>query len=633
MGVAAKSIFHDPRGRRARWANATVVAVSLVIATILAVVSGGLVIAPSLPRLSASPDVSPTTRARHNGATWAGQQFSPLRNRHVPASALQAKRFAFYANGDPGSLISLRQHATELDAIIPDWIFFSWAERGIAQDDPVREATTTAWLRRHARQLEIYPQLSSELPAAETAALIATSAARARIADQVASYLHAKSYQGVTIALPQLPATAHANLVAFLRSMAQRVHADGSKIILVLPPLDVTSPTRELAKVVDYVLLSTYERTGDRRPGPIASQGWFERQLANQFASLDRSKLIVGLGSYGFDWDGLGREREIAVQTAWDTMRRSGATLSFDVRALNSHFSYQGQGGLRHDVWYLDGVTAYNQARSALSLQPAGIAVWRLGLEDPGVWASIGRGRIPDGEALESLRHPQPGNDVYSLTKGDVIDFRGLGATGARRISYDDELGLALGQSLDLVPRQVQLSSIGLIDKKLIALTFDDGPDPRFTPKILDILAEKGVKATFFVIGNKAVANPALLKRIYEQGNDLGNHTYSHPDMLENAGGPIELELNGTQRVFKSLLGRHSIFFRPPYASRHFLQQEEAPRIVESASRLGYLTVSASVDPYDWAGPTTQQIIDRITNQIEERERSNRAAARQWGKP
>jgi cellulose synthase/poly-beta-1,6-N-acetylglucosamine synthase-like glycosyltransferase/peptidoglycan/xylan/chitin deacetylase (PgdA/CDA1 family) len=415
-----------------------------------------------------------------------------------------------------------------------------------------------------------------------------------------------------------MPETAHANFVAFLNLLARKLHVEGRKVILVQQPVEVTSRTRELAKAVDYVLLGTYVGFDERRAGPLAGQAWFERVLENQFAGLDRNKLIVGLGSYGFDWDGLGRKRQLAVQAAWDLLRQSSAPLTFDLRALNPHFSFKEPSGLRHDVWYLDGVSVHNQARSALSLQPAGLAVWRLGLEDPSVWASVGRGRLPDAEARKQLTLLQPGNDAYAVAKGDVIDFGGAGASGKRTITYDDKLGLAVGQSLELVPRQVQLNAIGLVDKKMVALTFDDGPDPRFTPKILDILAEKGARATFFVIGKNAVANPSLLRRIYDQGHDLGNHTYSHPDMLENASVSVELELNGTQRVLESLLGRHTIFFRPPYASRHLLQQSEAPRIVETASRLGYLTVSAAVDPYDWGGPTGPQIINRVIEQVED---------------
>ena len=618
MSANPNSIFYDPHGRRARATNAIACALILVFSGTLAVVGYGLVIAPSLPRLNTkSEELGLTSGNNRTSTTSVGQQFSPFRSRQLPASATRVKRFAFFANSDPSSLISLRQNAAALDAIIPDWIFLDRSERGIVQENPARESMIRGWLKDHA-DVEIYPQLSSNLPLAATTALLATTIKRSRIAAAVASYLRTNGYQGITVSLPDLPPTAHADLVEFLRELNHRIHPDGGKVILILPPSNPDSRYQELARVVDFVLLSTHQGIDDRKPGPIASQGWFEAQIATAIASIGRTKLIVGLGSYGQDWDDLGRNREIAVQTAWDVMQRSHATLGFDAQTLNPHFNYVERGRQRHEVWFLDGVTVYNQAKTTLSRQPAGVAVWRLGLEDPSVWISVGRGHLPDRKALAELRDAQPGNDVYTRTKGDIISSTADGKGGQREITYNDDFGLIVRESFDALPKQVELAAINPIGKKLIALTFDDGPDQHFTPSILDILAQKHVKATFFMIGKNAVANPALLKRVYEEGHDIGNHTYSHPDLLENAGAPIELELNGAQRVFESVLGIHTIFFRPPYAGTDFLQLSEAPRVVESASRLGYLTVGASVDPDDWADPTAQQIIDRVTQAIEE---------------
>ena len=151
-----------------------------------------------------------------------------------------------------------------------------------------------------------------------------------------------------------------------------------------------------------------------------------------------------------------------------------------------------------------------------------------------------------------------------------------------------------------MVPRQVQLSPLGFVDKKLVALTFDDGPDPRFTPKILDLLAGEERQGDVLCHRQERGRQPSSLKRIYEEGNDLGNHTYSHPDMLENAGGPIELELTGSSAGARTAMGRHSIFFRPPYTSRKFLQQSEAPAS-SRAPRVWSSTVAAL--PIPTTGP------------------------------
>ena len=159
--------------------------------------------------------------------------------------------------------------------------------------------------------------------------------------------------------------------------------------------------------------------------------------------------------------------------------------------------------------------------------------------------------------------------------------------------------------------------SPGFAGDKLVALTFDDGPDEKYTPEILRILAERKAKATFFVIGRNAVRNPDLLKRIYAEGHDIGNHTYSHRDLLKSTTRDIEIELNGTQRVIESRLGIHTILFRAPYASPNFKKELEAPRVIETADRLGYLTTTASVDAFDWTAATPAQIVERVAGGIE----------------
>jgi peptidoglycan/xylan/chitin deacetylase (PgdA/CDA1 family) len=87
------------------------------------------------------------------------------------------------------------------------------------------------------------------------------------------------------------------------------------------------------------------------------------------------------------------------------------------------------------------------------------------------------------------------------------------------------------------------------VDPKLIALTFDDGPDATYTGRILDILAEKNAKATFYVVGRNAFQYSDLLRRIYREGHDIGNPTFSHPSLTESGSDRISLELNATQPI------------------------------------------------------------------------------------
>ena len=137
-----------------------------------------------------------------------------------------------------------------------------------------------------------------------------------------------------------------------------------------------------------------------------------------------------------------------------------------------------------------------------------------------------------------------------------------------------------------------------------IALTFDDGPDPQWTPKILDILKEKGVQATFFIIGENGAAYPRLVQRALAEGHDIGNHTFTHPNLGETPNGVAALELNATQRLIEALTGRSMRLFRPPYFGDAEPTSAEEIAPVQEAERLGYVTVGLKVDPDDWQKPS-----------------------------
>ena len=135
---------------------------------------------------------------------------------------------------------------------------------------------------------------------------------------------------------------------------------------------------------------------------------------------------------------------------------------------------------------------------------------------------------------------------------------------------------------------------------KKIAITFDDGPDPQWTPKILDVLKEKGVKATFFLIGVEAENSPNLTKRIYAEGHEIGNHTFTHPDISNISNRYFEVELNLTERLFEGQLGVKPVLFRPPYSIDQEPDTADQVRPLELSQQLGYITVGDKVDPNDW---------------------------------
>src|ERR1019366_6538167 len=113
-------------------------------------------------------------------------------------------------------------------------------------------------------------------------------------------------------------------------------------------------------------------------------------------------------------------------------------------------------------------------------------------------------------------------------------------------------------------PLSWYIERLGGYQPKKLALTFDDGPDPNWTPKILDLLKEKNAPATFFVIGENANRYPQILKREFEDGHEIGNHTYTHENIEDASANTIRWQVNVTEGLFKSPLGVNPFFSRPP---------------------------------------------------------------------
>jgi peptidoglycan-N-acetylglucosamine deacetylase len=140
--------------------------------------------------------------------------------------------------------------------------------------------------------------------------------------------------------------------------------------------------------------------------------------------------------------------------------------------------------------------------------------------------------------------------------------------------------------------------------QKIIALTFDDGPDPYNTPKLLDVLRKGSVKATFFVLGKRANKYPTLLKRIAREGHEIGNHGYSHRQFRKLTPRELSWEIRNTDHIIIKSVGKKPHSFRSPYG-------EVTSAIENVASQVGYNFIEWSIDPRDWEKGQTAQRIQR----------------------
>jgi peptidoglycan/xylan/chitin deacetylase (PgdA/CDA1 family) len=154
-----------------------------------------------------------------------------------------------------------------------------------------------------------------------------------------------------------------------------------------------------------------------------------------------------------------------------------------------------------------------------------------------------------------------------------------------------------------------QLGSTSQRPARIVRLTFDDGPVRPNTPRVLNVLSNHRVKATFFVIGKRARRYPRLVKREYRQGHSVQNHTYTHPDLTTLGNAEIKRELRATNRAIKAAGVPRPHRFRPPHGITN-------ARVRSVGDSLSLIQTLWSVDPHDWADPPASVICRRVVSNV-----------------
>lgn len=637
-----RPVFHDASGARARRltrisliiAVVTTILVATFVATILSVQSQAPLPIVSERKLhtipfqkarapqlvSSAKRYAKNAKAHQRGVPRAVREES-LPVLAAPASIVAARptgdkplAIGFYVNWDDNSYPSLKRLLSQLDWVVPSWIGSTGRELDLQIDVDLKALDL---VRRNKPNTAILPMWQNAVDGnwdgAALARLVNDPQARALRLQQILALIAQYRLQGLVIDFENVPKSAHKNLLLFLNEIKTAFAAKHLTLALAAPFDDEEWNYRDYANVTDYLMLMAYdEHWEEGTPGSIASQHWFESILAKRMRELDPHRVIVCIGSYGYDWAGGKGAEDITFQEAVQTARESDATIEFDPDTLNPGFSYEEDDGKEHEVWLLDAVTAFNQIHRADVYRPAGYALWRLGSEDPSI-ASI-FGRRYDEPAPAELNQLEMGSDIDIEGSGEILSIAAHPSAGRRNFTVDAS-GIITEQNYLQTPSSYVVRRLGAVPKK-IALTFDDGPDPVWTPKILDILKQKNVKASFFIIGENGEAAPDLVRRMYDEGHDVGNHTFTHPNLGESPQELTEIELNATQRLFQALTAHSMRFFRPPYFGDAEPTTADELIPVEKAQAMGYLTVGLRVDPDDWQRPPAATIVQRTLEQI-----------------
>ena len=527
-------------------------------------------------------------------------------------------RSAWYVNWDKHAYLSLKNNLKHLNMVLPEWFFIN------PRTDRIETRIDRRALRlmRHAG-IPVLPMLTNNYGSAfrpeAIGRIMRDDRKRMAMINELASICRKNGFSGINLDLEELDINDDALLITLVKDFAQVFHSQGLYVTQAVAAFNDDYNMPELAEYDDYLFLMAYdEHNAASRPGPVCSQRWVEKATDWAARNVPNDKIVLGLAAYGYDWvQGKKGGTAVSFDQMMASAQNAGAAVSFNDDTYNLNFSYKNEDdGSLHRVFFPDAATAFNIMRFGAEYHVAGYAVWRLGTEDKRIWRFYGKDMSWESVARMSigrLMRLSGTDDVNFVGDGEVLNVTSEPHPGKIAVSIDKDNRLITEEHYRELPATYTVQRLGGCKDKQLVLTFDDGPDGRWTPSVLSTLKKYHVPAAFFMVGLQMEKNLPLVKQVYDAGNTIGNHTFTHHDMAENSDQRSFAELKLTRMLLESITGQSTILFRAPYnADADPTGHEEIwPMVI--ASRRNYLFVGESIDPNDWQpGVTADQIYRRV---------------------
>lgn len=539
----------------------------------------------------------------------------------------------------------LEKNGNRLNTIFPEWFFID--STNTLRIDNRMDTAGLSLMRKY--NLRILPMLTNfkstkgDFDGALVHDILNDGAKRTLFIQHLVDTLLKYKLQGINIDFEELREKSSVPLTAFQKELYKTFHAKGLLVTMDVIPENDDYDFKELVDNNDYIVLMAYdEHNPDSGPGPVNGQKWIEKVLDEAAAKMESNKIILGLAGFGYDWGYNKDGKKISSNTITyaegiNMARVTNATIDFDNDNFNLHYSYNEETDndetgekeiIKHDVWFTGASTTYNIMRFSDEYGTAGTSLWVLGKEDQRMWKFYGR----DLSNAALAKDPFDYNALVKLPFDTRQKPTAIGEPGGEllRIVYtpqDGQVSMEIDSTEQLITEQqyLQLPSGYVYEKfaedttpigpkhKLI-LTFDDGPSEEYTPKILNILEKEKVPATFFVVGINAENNIPLLQRIYKDGYEIGNHTFTHNNIAKMSPERADLEMKTTRLLIECVTGHSTILFRAPYNADSEPQTYEEIEPIARSKKDNYITVGESIDPQDWEEKNTNA--DSIFNRV-----------------
>lgn len=665
-----KQIFFDPQ--RKRWKRLRrILDVAAVLTTL--VVAG--VIFNTLRKQPLPELLLPSTRHNYRALhdrtpLLRNARPQPLTRRktsrrpsEITLNTGEGLRAAYYVPYDATSYSSFKAHVHQIDMLFPEWLHVNVPEGrllamssentmqeyhvidGGTVHDPDDLNKIKHVIQETKEGTEIFPHLNNFNPHTQLwdpaiGDILADDARRTSLESEILRFFTAlPAYRGLSLDFENLNDNSLPAYMNFIQELYAQLHQRNLRLYINASVGTDDAFLKQMAANSDGLVLMNYDlHEVESEPGPIAPQEWFVNNLKRALKLVPKEKLICAVGNYGYDWTmsipastkrGHAPTKpkvldttDLTISEVWQRASDADADLNLDYDTLNPHFEYIDEDSdQRHVVWFLDAVTVLNEMRAARELGLQTFALWRLGEEDGSLWNIWDRPST--AAALQSISTVQPGHDLDTEGEGEIIRVSGTPKPGSRSVEVDTDepdprKKLIIDEHMDMYPTTYTVQQYGYKPTQ-VALSFDDGPDPKWTPRILDILKRKNAHATFMLIGEEAQQNLGLMKRIVREGNEIGNHTFTHPDISAISQRQLDYEVSLTNRLFASKLGVQPLYFRPPYDIDEEPDTDDQAAPIVRIQQDGLTIIGNKIDTDDWderIRKTPEEIAQSVLDQL-----------------
>jgi len=542
-------------------------------------------------------------RKRHSRAL---RNRKHIKNSTTPEAAKYLPvRAGFYVNWDPNSSISLHKNISQLNMILPEWIFQKDTKGNL---DVRIQNENLDFIQNH--KVAVVPMLSNYFNKRwngdSTYIMLKNPKTRKLLITRIKNLLEKNDFQGINIDLENLPRAAHPYLLQFSKELSTTLHAEGYITTIDINPTDEGVTYKDIAQYYDFIFLMAYnEHSPDDPPGSISSMNFVENSIDAAMKEVASDKIILCLASYGFDWEKGKSGTRITYQGLISTAKERNEPVHFNFGQSDLTLYYYDDNGNEHEAHCNDATGTYNLMRTAQDYNAAGVVLWFLGSEDDRIWNYYSQDLDVNFLKMKPFNYKKLEyiSSIMSVNyegKGEILEMINEPDHGHTKIEFNQVDQLITDEQYLLLPSAYMLKRFGADNPKKIALTFDDGPNNDYTPKILDVLKEKKCPATFFVTGSNIQNNIPLIRREYKEGHEIGNHTFTHPNLELTSDNRERVELRSTRLLMESILGYSTLLFRPPYITDAEPTTLTQIKSLAVAHDEGFISVTSYIDTNDW---------------------------------